>query len=66
MYHWEWIYKHMFQTRPMDKKRTGWDYGKNPLARRLDEHKPKYVPKKLRPTGQRKTKMDKWGKMYYP
>ncbi|CAG5100557.1 Similar to MRPS30: 39S ribosomal protein S30 [Cotesia congregata] len=60
---WQRIYKHMFKTRPMDKKRTHYDYGINPFIRRLDNHCPDYIPKALRPDDERKVK---FAKTYYP
>lgn len=53
----------MFKTRPMDKKRTHYDYGINPFIRRLDNHCPDYIPKALRPDDGRKVK---FAKTYYP
>ncbi|KAK0181570.1 hypothetical protein PV327_003843 [Microctonus hyperodae] len=61
LYSWEIIYKFRFKTRPLDKKRTAWDFGHNPFLRRMDDHAPKYIPKALR-----KTKREKWEKTYYP
>ncbi|XP_011305241.1 uncharacterized protein mRpS30 [Fopius arisanus] len=63
LYHWEWIYKHLFKTRPLDKRRTPWDYGINPYTRRLDEHRLKYIPKKFRPVNKPR---DKYAPNYYP
>ncbi|XP_034943011.1 39S ribosomal protein S30, mitochondrial [Chelonus insularis] len=66
MYHWEWIYKFMFKTRPLDKKRTHWDYGLNPFRRKLNEHLPRYIPKALRPGKVIRSQRDKYAKTYYP
>ncbi|XP_057336291.1 28S ribosomal protein S30, mitochondrial [Microplitis mediator] len=64
LYHWQKIYKFIFNTRPLDKRRTPWDYGINPYLRRLDNHCPDYIPKALRPEG--KAKKIKFAKTYYP
>ncbi|XP_015118168.1 39S ribosomal protein S30, mitochondrial [Diachasma alloeum] len=63
LYHWQWIYKHLFKTRPLDKRRTPWDYGVNPFLRRIDEHRLRYIPKKFRPVDKPKVK---YAPNYYP
>ncbi|XP_063990805.1 large ribosomal subunit protein mL65 [Diachasmimorpha longicaudata] len=63
LYQWEWIYKHMFKTRPLDKRRTPWDYGINPFLRRLDEHRLRYLRKSLRPVDKPR---EKYLPNYYP
>lgn len=63
LYHWEVIYKHQFKTMPMEKRRTPWDFGVNPMLRRLDQHIPHYIPKDKRKPGAFKKK---WEDTYYP
>lgn len=64
IYDWEWIYKIKNKTRPMDKKTRFFEIGVDPFKRRLDEHKPKYIPKLQRARGIRDKK--KWEATYYP
>lgn len=63
-YNWEKIYKIDHQTRPMDKKLRFFELGINPFKRRLDEHRPQYIPRCLRPGGIYDKK--KYKDTYYP
>lgn len=54
MYHWQKIYIVDNNTRALDKKRDPWQFGYNPYKRRLDDHKPVYVPKCLRENPKKK------------
>jgi small subunit ribosomal protein S30 len=64
IYDWEKIYKIDNKTRPMDKKRRFFELKINPFSRRLDEHRPEYIPRHLRPKGIYDTKI--FQATYYP
>lgn len=49
IYSWEKIYKIDHNTRFMDKKLRPFELGQKPFRRRLDERKPRYIPRVLRP-----------------
>ncbi|XP_076230748.1 mitochondrial ribosomal protein S30 [Calliopsis andreniformis] len=62
---WQKIYLIDHKTRPMDKKRDPWQFGYNPMKRRMDDHLPIYVPRCLR-KNPKKRQIDRWAKTYYP
>lgn len=64
VYHWEKIYKIDHNKKPLAPRRRFFELGLNPYRRTLDEHRPKYVPKCVRPGG--KKNRDKYEKTYYP
>lgn len=68
IYDWERIYKIDHKTRQMEARRRPFELkDNNPFTyRRLDQHLPKYVPKKLRPEGTKRKNQNKWEKTYYP
>ncbi|GBP91739.1 28S ribosomal protein S30, mitochondrial [Eumeta japonica] len=47
MYHWEWIYKVLFNTRFFERKVRFFERNINPFARKLNDHLPPYIPKQL-------------------
>lgn len=49
IYSWEKIYKIDNKTRFMEKRLRPFELFKEPHKRRLDERKPRYIPRKLRP-----------------
>lgn len=49
IYSWEKIYKIDHKTMFMDKKRRPFEFHKNPFKRTLDDRKPGYIPRVLRP-----------------
>ncbi|RZC39772.1 28S ribosomal protein S30, mitochondrial [Asbolus verrucosus] len=49
IYAWEKIYKIDHETRFMDKKRRPFEFKINPFDRKLDDRKPRYIPRALRP-----------------
>lgn len=63
IFHWQQIYIKQFKQRPMEKKLQPWSKGINTMLRRLDDHKPRYIPKCLRPHPRAKAKFEK---TYYP
>lgn len=65
MYHWQKIYLVDNKTRFLEKKRDPWQFGYKPYKRRLDDHKPVYVPKCLRENPKNK-RIGRWAKSYYP
>ncbi|XP_011867652.1 PREDICTED: 28S ribosomal protein S30, mitochondrial [Vollenhovia emeryi] len=65
IYDWQRIYLIKFKTRPIDKKREPWQFGINMFKRRLDDHKPPYIPRRLR-ENPKKRKIGRWARMYYP
>lgn len=64
IYNWEKIYKIDNKMMPMDARRRFFELNINPWARRLDEHKPIYLPKALRPGGPKSK--PKFEKTYWP
>lgn len=64
VYHWEKIYKIDNETMPIEPRRRFFELEKNPWARRLDEHAPKYIPKALRPNGPKSK--PKFEETYWP
>lgn len=65
IYHWQKIYLIDHKTRPMDKKREPFERGINLYTRRLDDHAPSYIPKRLRENPKKK-KIGRFAKTYYP
>lgn len=51
IYSWEYIYKILYKTRPLDSKHRFFELGINPFQRRLSEHIPEYIPREFRPNG---------------
>lgn len=64
VYHWEKIYKIDHQTRVHEKRRRPFELFINPYNRRLDDRKPNYVPKALRPHLRKNQGRD--AKEYFP
>lgn len=64
VYNWEKIYMVDHNTRPLVPKRRPFQLNINPFDKRLDAHKPRYVPKALRPEGIKSKK--KRETTYYP
>ncbi|KAJ6636283.1 28S ribosomal protein S30, mitochondrial [Pseudolycoriella hygida] len=64
IYPWEKIYKVDHNTMPMVARRRFFELNVNPFRRTLDDHRPKYVPKDVRPGG--KKNRDKYETTYYP
>lgn len=62
---WQKIYLIDHNTQPIAKKRDPWQFGYNPWKRRLDDHKPIYIPRCLR-ENPRKRRIGRWAKSYYP
>jgi small subunit ribosomal protein S30 len=65
IYDWQKIYMIRFKTRPMEKRREPWQFDIDVMKRRLDDHKPRYIPKCLRENPKKK-KIGRWEKTYYP
>lgn len=65
IYDWQRIYLKQHKTRPFDKKREPWEFGIRMFKRRLDDHLPVYIPRRLR-TNPNKRKVGRWAKTYYP
>lgn len=65
IYNWQRLYLIHHKTRPMDKKRDWWQFGKNIFKRRLDDHLPPYIPRCLR-ENPKKRKLGRWAKQFYP
>lgn len=66
IYDWQKIYILRHKTRPMDKKREPWEFGIKMFKRRLDDHLPPYIPRRLRNPSPKKRKVGRWEKTYYP
>lgn len=64
IYLWEKIYKIDNQKMPMEARRKFFELNENPFKRRLDQHAPIYVPKKLRPGGLKDK--NRYAKTYWP
>nr|XP_033343091.1 28S ribosomal protein S30, mitochondrial [Megalopta genalis]XP_033343092.1 28S ribosomal protein S30, mitochondrial [Megalopta genalis] len=62
---WHKLYLIQHETRPMDKKRDPWQFGYNPFKRRMDDHKPIYIPRCHRENPS-KRQIGRWAKTYYP
>ncbi|KAH0950588.1 hypothetical protein HN011_007462 [Eciton burchellii] len=65
IYDWQKIYMIRFKTRPMEKRREPWQFDIDVMKRRLDDHKPRYIPKCLRENPKKK-RIGRWEKTYYP
>lgn len=64
VYNWEKIYKIDHQTRIMEPRRRPFELFMKPSDRKLNERKPFYVPKKLRPD--RPKRLGRDAKEYFP
>lgn len=64
VYNWEKIYKVDFKTRPMEPRRRPFELMQKPSNRRLDDRKPFYIPRALRPDLPRNKGRD--AKEYFP
>ncbi|XP_066590679.1 large ribosomal subunit protein mL65 [Prorops nasuta] len=65
IYLWQKVYMIDNKARSMDKKRDWWQLGHPGYKRRLDDHTPKYIPRKHR-ENPKKRKIGRWAKTYYP
>lgn len=64
IYNWEKIYKIDHDTRPLHRKLRFFELRVNPFQRRLNEHKPEYIPRCKRARGIHDKK--RWDATYYP
>lgn len=66
IYNWERIYKIDNETMPIEPRRRFFEMPgvKQPYDRRLDEHRPKYIPKSMRPGGPKSR--DRYEPSYWP
>ncbi|XP_051172636.1 28S ribosomal protein S30, mitochondrial [Leptopilina boulardi] len=63
IYNWQQIFIRKHKKRPMEKKLELWQKGENFMSRRLDDHRPRYIPKCLRAFPKSKAK---FANQFYP
>lgn len=66
IYLWEYIYKILHKTRPMERRSRFFELQVNPFKRRMDEHLPEYIPRWNRPGGYGGRRTGKSKEKYVP